>query len=555
MPMLASILELESVAQALLIISLVAATGLALGGIRIGGIGLGIAGVLFSGILFGHFGFKINPDIMGFAREFGLILFVYTIGMQVGPGFLASLRSQGMVLNSLAFLIVACGVLITWGLVALEKIPMPVAAGLFSGATTNTPSLAAAEEALKQVPGITSEALVMPGLGYAIAYPFGIVGIILAMLLLRSMFRVQPAEAAASFEKSDRAAHAHLDSLSLEVSNPNIDGFKVADLPGLERNGVVISRILHQGVLETATPDSVLRSGDIVHAVGPSEALEKLQPLIGKPSGTDLRSMPSSIISKRIVVSRKKALGKSLKELNFRGLYNVTLTRITRAEVEFTPGPHFTLQYGDTVIAVGEAGAVDHVSQELGNSAKQLDHPEVVPIFIGLALGVVLGNIPIPCPGLPVPVKLGLAGGPLLVALILSRVGRLGPLNWYMPQSANFMLRELGIILFLSCVGLKAGGQFFHILINGEGLYWMGLAFLITFVPLILAGCVAQKFLKLNYLSTCGLLAGSMTDPPALSFANAMAPSNAQSISYATVYPLVMILRVLAAQLLVLLLG
>lgn len=545
----------ETVAHSLLILALVAASGVLLGSFKIKGIGLGIAGVLFTGLLFGHFGFHINKEVMDFVREFGLILFVYTIGMQVGPGFVASLRKQGLPLNLMAAAVVLLGAAITIGIVYLAGIDMSVAVGLFSGGTTNTPALGAAQQALKNLTNFTPEQLEQfaknPGLGYAIAYPFGILGIILSMGIVRGLFKIQPAEEAAEFVKQLQSNSPKLSNFNITVTNPNLDGLTIDKIPGLANSGVVISRVLRGKTMEVATPETELHLGDIVHAVGPAEKVKEVQIIIGKPSEVDLRGVPSKVTTRRVIVTKKAVLGKSIEELDLDAV-GVAITRVSRAEIEFTPAPGMRLQFADTMLLVGEESAIAKAAAELGNSPKQLNHPQIVPIFVGIALGVLVGSIPFAFPHMPAPVKLGLAGGPLVVAILLSRLGRVGPLIYYMPISANLTLRELGITLFLACVGLKAGDQFIKTLTAGDGLYWMGLAAIITLVPLLLVGLVARAFFKLNYTSICGVLAGSMTDPPALAFANAMTNSDAPSTSYATVYPLTMLLRVLSAQLLVL---
>lgn len=541
----------KTIAHALLVLSLVAASGVLLGSLRIRGIGLGVAGVLFSGLLFGHFHFQIEPEVLEFVREFGLILFVYTIGVQVGPGFVASLRRQGLPLNLMAASVVGLGVLVTLGVVYFGGIDMSVAVGLFAGGTTNTPALGAAQQALKNLSSFTEEMGKLPGLGYAVAYPFGIIGIILTMGLIRTVFKIQPASEAAEFSKQLQSSQPKVSTLNLVVQNTNLDGLTIEQIPGLSASGVVISRVCKGKEIEVATPETVLHTGDIVLAVGAQDRLRELQIVIGKPAEVDLKSLPSRVTTRRVVVTKKSVLSKSIDELDPEA-YGVAVTRISRAEIEFTPTPGYRFQFADTVLLVGEEAAIERVAKVLGNSPKQLNHPQIVPIFVGIALGVILGSWPAHFGQMPAPVKLGLAGGPLLVAIFLSRLGRIGPLIYYMPLSANFMLREFGITLFLACVGLRAGDQFVATLTQGPGLFWMGCAAMITLLPLVVVGVAARWFFKMNFTSICGVLSGSMTDPPALAFANSMTTSDAPSISYATVYPLTMLLRVLAAQMLVL---
>lgn len=544
----------DTVAHTVLILGLVAALGLLVGSIRIFGINLGIAGVLFAGLAFGHFGLGINEHVLEFAKEFGLILFVYTIGVQVGPGFTDSLRRQGLPLNIMAASVVLLGVLMTLVVSHFGRIDIKAAVGLYSGAVTNTPSLGAAQQALKDIPGLPDEAAKLPGLGYAIAYPFGIIGIILTMLLVRALFRVNIAHESEQIARIQRPAVPPPSNANLQVTNPNLDGLRIRDIPGLAESGVVISRILHEGKLEVAHPETVMRLGDVLHAVGPEKKLRQLQLVVGSESDVDLKEMPSSLIIRRLVVTRRAVLGKTLEELDLVGRFGVTVTRVSRAEIEFTPTRDYRLQFGDTLLAVGEEEGINRAAAEVGNSVRRLNHPEIVPIFVGIVLGVIVGSWPVEIPGMPAPVKLGLAGGPLVVAILLSRLGRVGPLVWYMPISANFILREVGIVLFLACVGLRAGDQFVATLVNGDGLRWMAWATLITLVPLLVVALVARAIYRVNYLSLCGLLAGSMTDPPALAFATNITGSDAPNVSYATVYPLVMLLRVLSAQAIVLLL-
>jgi len=552
MDWLVDLFKADSVGRTLLVLSLISVSGLVLGSLRLRGVGLGITGVLFAGLVFGHFGVAIDPQIIEFAREFGLILFVYTIGMQVGPGFLASLRRQGLTLNLMAVSVVLLGVVLTIGLI-YSGIAAPIAVGLLSGATTNTPSLAAAQQALKSVAGANDATTRLPGIGYAIAYPFGVVGLILAIVITRAVFRVDLDKEATRIQEEREAESPPLSTINLEVRNPNLDGLAIQQIPTLSDSGVVISRVSRESGVEVPRPDTVVHLGDILHAVGPAEKLEELRLVVGSISKVDLKALPSNLVTKRIVVTKNKAVRESIQELNLTQLYGVTVTRVTRAGLEFTAAGHFRLQFGDILMVVGEPRAIGRVADELGDSPEHLDHPHILPIFVGIALGVILGSFPFYLPGIPASVKLGLAGGPLLTAIILSRVGRMGPLIWYIPVNANLLLREIGITLFLGCVGLRAGEGFVQALTNGDGLYWMAMAAIVTVVPVLLVALIARAVYRLNFLSLCGLLAGSMTDPPALAFARSLADSEAASVSYAAVYPLVMLLRVFAAQVIVLL--
>lgn len=556
----------HSVAQAVVVLGLVIATGLALGAIRVRAIGLGIAGVLFTGLIAAHFGLRINEEILEFAREFGLILFVYTVGLQVGPGFFASLRRQGLRFNTMAAGIVLLGAILTVLISTVGRVEMPAAVGLFSGGTTNTPSLAAAQQALREVYAPPAGAaptpeqkqqldrmVTLPGQAYAIAYPFGVLGIIVTMLVIRALFRIDPQAEAEALRRLQAESSAELTAVNVEITNPNIAGVAIKDIPTLNEPGIVVSRILRDHHVAVARPDDRVSVGDILLAVGPRQQLDRMLLVVGRSSEVDLRNLPSEITSRRLIVTRRAVVGHSIDELAFLLRYGVAVTRVIRAEVELTPTPQLRLQLGDRIQAVGQGEAIDQVAKQVGDKIKDLDHPLFVPVFIGIVLGVIIGSVPIPLPGMTGGVKLGLAGGPLLVSIILSRINRIGPLVWYLPIPANYALRESGIVLFLACVGLRSGGQFVETLLRGPGLYWMAMAALITVLPILTVGLIGRVFLRLNYLSLCGLLSGSMTDPPALAYANTIAGPEAPSVAYATVYPLTMILRVISAQLMVLL--
>ncbi|MBI5623769.1 MAG: putative transporter [Elusimicrobia bacterium] len=544
----ATLFNLPSMAHTLVVLSLVGGLGLALGQVRVRGVSLGIAGVLFAGIAFGHFGFTAHDAILEFLREFGLILFVYTIGIQVGPGFFSSMRRQGLRWNLLAAGVVVLGVLLTVLVTRVFHLPVSAAVGMYSGAVTNTPSLAAAQQTLKDL-GASVQAVQLTGIGYAVCYPFGILGAILAMVFIRRVFRVDPAGEARRGE--GREAVAQVIPVNIKIENKNLDGLTVERLPVWSSLDVRFSRLLHEGKVVLPRSDTVVRVGDVIRAVGPKAHLDELVLVLGSRSDLDLKSYSSRILSRRIIVTQGSVLGKTLGELELADRYGVIITRASRAGIEFVPDSDYGFHFGDTLLAVGEEEDVDRFSALVGNSPKALDHPQLIPLFAGIAVGVLLGSIPVRLPGMLVPVKLGLAGGPLVAALVLSRIGQIGSLSWYMPMSANFMLREMGIILFLACVGLRSGEQFLATLVQGPGLRWMALGAVVTFLPLAAAGVYARLRHQQDYASLCGTLAGSMTDPPALAFANTLSASSATSVSYATVYPLTMLLRVVLAQALV----
>jgi putative transport protein len=538
------------VAKAILALSIVAATGLAFGSLGVRGVRLGAAGVLFAGIFFGQLGMHIEERILEFVRDFGLLLFVYTVGLQVGPGFFASVKQRGLQLNALGATVVLIGGLIVTGFRFLFHFSVPVIGGLFAGATTNTPSLAAAQAALQSTKGPDPASGDLLGMAYAVAYPFGIVGIILTMLLVRRVFSIDVALETKNVEFSAKAGERTPEFIDLEVTNPNLDGLTLRDLPFAA--GVVFSRLLHNGIVTVPNDDSFIRLGDGLRLVGPKARLLEFEPIIGRKNPVDIKSVPSELTTERLYVTNRKVLGKSLGELNFEGTYGAVITRITRADVEFAANDHVRLQFGDFLFAVGSKTGVTQVGELVGNKLKALDHPQVLPVFVGILLGVILGGLPIVLPGMPAPVRLGLAGGPLIVALLLSQVGRIGPLIWYLTPGANLALREIGLVLFLACVGLKSGSRFLEVLVSGSGVYWMAAGAVMTFVPLVIVGLLARKVFKLDYPTICGVLAGSMTDPPALAFATSITKSDQPLVAYAAVYPLVMILRVFIVQILVL---
>lgn len=541
----------ESAAYTILILAAIIAGGHAFGGLKLGSFHLGVAGVLFSGLLMGHFKIHVDDHILEFAREFGLILFVYTIGMQVGPGFFSSFKKDGLRLNGLALAAVLIGSLSVVVLHFCFNIPVPVMMGILSGATTNTPSLAAAQQALQELPSTTADMLKMPSLGYAVCYPFGIVGTILSMVIVRLVLNLNVKNESESYAKLHAKTRRILETRDILIKNSNFQGMTIDQIP-LPEKSTVISRIMHQGKVQVASPDSVIETGDIIRAVGPVEKLEELKLVLGSWAQVDWESESEEIISKWIVVTRKEILGKSVEELE-PFMYGVTITRVSRADVEFSASGDIELNFADRLMAVGEEYAIKKFASIVGNSSKDLNAPELVPVFMGIVLGVILGSFPLTVPGMPAPLKLGLAGGPLIVAMLLSALGRVGRVVWYLPAPANYMMREIGISLFLASVGLKSGDKFVQTLSQGDGWVWIFCGAFVTLVPLVAVGVWARLKMKLNYLSISGLLAGSHTDPPALAFANQLAPaSNAQVISYAAIYPLVMILRVLMAQILVL---
>ncbi|MDD3178850.1 MAG: putative transporter [Opitutaceae bacterium] len=543
----------ESVARTVILLGVAIAAGTALGKIRVFGIGLGVAGVLFAGLVLGHLQLTFDHEVLEFVREFGLILFVYTLGLQIGPGFFALLKSRGLGLNLFAAAIVLLGVLVAAGWIMLGRIEVPAGVGLLSGATTNTPSLAAAQQAFKQA-GAPETAAAVLGLGYAIAYPFGILGIILTMVIVRVVFRIdvrQEVKAAEAFHRPDVSP---LTTRNFEVRNSNLVNCKLSEVPGLAGSGVIVSRFLRDGHVDVARPDTALRLGDVLHAVGPAAGLEAMCIVVGPEAGVDLKAIPGPVVNRRLIVTKSEIFGKTIPEVTAFSQYEVVITRVTRGGLQFTPTAGFRLQFGDILMAVGEAPQIEAAAAAVGNSPKALDTPQPIPFFLGIVLGVLVGSIPVFLPGLPAAVRLGLAGGPLIVAIVLSRLATTGPLVWHMPHTANLMLREIGISLFLAAVGINSGEKFVEVLLGPQGAHWLLYGAVITFVPLMVVGLIARAWKKINYAELSGLLAGSMTDPPALAFAQQHMGSDAPAVAYATVYPLVMLLRVFSAQLVVFLL-
>ena len=545
----------EGIGHSILLLSFVIAAGIQLGKIKVFGVSLGITLVLFVGIILGHFGFTINHNVIHFFKEFGLILFVYSVGMQVGPGFFSSFKQGGITLNMLACGIVFLGVLTAVILHYATGIPMPTMVGILSGAVTNTPGLGAAQQAFSDMHGVSDNTI---ALGYAVAYPLGVIGIILSIILIKYIFRVSFDKENEQLNSEDSSHTNEAKPISLIVKNPAIFNKTVAELSNLlEHRDFVISRVWRDSnkQIEIASANTVLQENDKVFVITTETDAETIKTFIGEEIDMERKQwirMESQFINRRILITKPELNGKRLGQLKLRKLYGINITRINRAGVDLVAKHGLTLQVGDRVNVVGTETAVSNVEKVLGNSMKRLNEPNLITIFVGIALGIVLGSIPISFPGIPQPVKLGLAGGPLVVAILISRFGYHYKLITYTTQSANLMLREIGITLFLACVGISAGDGFVDTIVNNGGFAWIGYGFIITFVPLMIIGCIGRYFCKVNYFTLMGLIAGSTTDPPALAYSNATAGNDAPSVGYATVYPLTMFLRVLTAQLLIL---
>lgn len=541
----------SSVAHAVLTFALVITVGILLGKIKIKGVSLGITWILFVGIIFSHFGMTVDNDVRHFVQEFGLILFVFSIGLQVGPGFFASFKHGGMTLVGCATAIVLLGVLTAYIIHVATGTPIPTMVGILSGAVTNTPGLGAAQQAYADASGINDPSI---ALGYAVAYPLGVVGIILSMIFIRYALRVdfkKEDEGLAELANEQKLA----EKVSVEFTNQIIEGRSVEYVRDLVNRQFVISRVMHaDGSITMADADTKIHLGDRLWVICQAEDVEAVVAFLGhRVELTDEdwgNNTPNAeLISRRILITKSSINGKKFSDLRLRTKYGITITRVNRAGMDLIPYQGLELQVGDRVMVVGPAKSVAKVADVLGNSLKKLDHPNLITIFVGIALGVLLGSIPLM--NVPQPVKLGLAGGPLIVAILIGRFGTHFHLVTYTTASANLMLREVGIALFLAAVGIGAGDGFVEAVVNG-GYRWIGYGFIITVVPILIVAIIARLWLKMNYYTLMGLIAGSTTDPPALAYANATAGNDMSAVGYSTVYPMVMFLRVLTAQIFIL---
>ena len=538
-----------SVAHIVCLYAFVISVGVLLGKIKIFGISLGVTFVLFTGILMGHFGFTGETHILHFIREFGLILFVFCIGLQVGPSFFSSFKKGGMTLNMLAVGIVVLNIAVALGIYFIDGgIDLPMMVGILYGAVTNTPGLGAAQEALNQL-SYTGDPI---ALGYACAYPLGVVGIIGSIIAVRYICRVnlKKEEEELAVQTSDMKHMPHM--LHLEVRNESIDGKKLIQIKEFMGRPFVCSRIRHEGHVSIPNQDTEFHIGDQVFIVCSEEDAEAVTAFIGKEIQVDWEKQDMPMVSRRILVTKSEINGKKLGSLHFRSMYGVNVTRINRSGMDLFADPNLILQVGDRVMVVGQQDAVERVAGVLGNQLKRLDTPNIVTIFVGIFLGILLGSLPIAFPGIPTPVKLGLAGGPLVVAILIGRFGHKLKLVTYTTMSANLMLREIGIVLFLASVGIDAGANFVQTVVEGDGLLYVGSGFLITVIPLLIIGTIARLYYKVNYFTLMGLIAGSNTDPPALAYANQTTSGDAPAVGYSTVYPLSMFLRILTGQMILL---
>ena len=539
----------QSIASTLIFLCVTAFLGVMLGKLEVKNIKLGIAGVLFVGILVAHFGAPIDAHILHFIRDFGLILFVYGIGLTMGPRFLSSFKKDGLLLNLLAAGIALGGFGIAYLIYSFTDLSPAIVVGILCGSVTNTPSLGAAQQVLTEQ-NIDVAAVTDTGMAYALAYPFGIMGIIIVMLLIRLLFKININSEVKSYTEAISSTEIQLQSVEITVINPGLFGKTVDDVIHLMDKELAISRIIRNDEAIIAADEEIIQQGDIICGVSAQNKIDNLNLKIGKVEVVKTKEIEGPLAMINVLLTNPKVAGKTIEQIGIYRRYPANVTRIFRSGMKILPTLHTTLELGDTIRVVGKKEILNDVKKELGDSVNELAKPNIISIFLGIFLGIIIGSIPIFIPGIPAPAKLGLAGGPLLISILLGYKGRIGKLSFYMTPGANLFMREIGIILFLACVGLLSGEKFVETFSNG-GWQWTLYGMAITFIPIMVAGIIA-KLLKVNYLKICGLISGSMTDPPALEFANGIAPVQAQSTAYATVYPLTMFLRVLLAQIFVL---
>lgn len=540
--------------QAVIIISLVSALGLYLGRIKIFGISLGITFVFFAGILAGHLGIVVNKDMLYFAQSFGLILFVYALGLQVGPGFFSSLKKGGVAMNMMGLGVILLGLIMTVGLHWVTGVSLSNMVGLLCGAVTNTPALGAAQQALLQIDPTNTKGVTDMALACAVAYPLGVVGVILAIIILRALF----ADKKQKDLKEQRDTTTYV--AEFHVSNPAIYEKSIKDVMKLTDKHFVISRVWRNGKVSIPTSDTLLHEHDHLLIISVKSDVENIKVLFGEQKNVDWNkadidwnAIDSQLISRRIAVTRNRVNGVKLGSLRLRNLYGINITRVNRAGIDLLASPDLRLQIGDRLTIVGEANSVNTVGKILGDEIKRLNNPNLLAVFIGISLGMLLGALPITLPGMSTPVKLGIAGGPIIVGILMGAFGPRFHLTTYTTMSANLMLRQLGIIIYLAGLGIDSGVHFFETVFRAEGLLWIGLGFLLTIVPVLIVGFIASQFFKLDYAHNVGMLCGSMANPMALSYANTTVDGDEPSVSYATVYPLSMFIRVISAQLVLML--
>lgn len=541
------LLNSSSIIGSLITLSAAAALGILIGKVEVKGVKLGSSGALFAGLVVSNLGMGMNHEMLHFVKEFGLILFVYALGIDIGPRFISTFRSSGLKLNILATSIVFLGFSIALVVKYFGGVSPQQSVGLMSGAVTNTPGLGAAQQVLNEL-GIaygSNEA----GMAYALTYPFGVIGLILGITLLRFLYKVNLSVESEKYAAKHKISNKRIMSIKVEVANENITGKTIGYIKQKLHGEMVISRVGRNTEMMIASDTLVIEKGDIIYGAAPETFFDDIELKVGKVSLQEKRSLPGNLAMFHVLFTNRKLAGKTIEQIGIYRRYEANITRIIRSGIEILPTPDTVVEMGDLLRIVGKRDLLEEIRSELGNSVRELTTPNTFPIFLGILLGVLVGSIPLFIPGLPSPAKLGLAGGPLLIAIFFGYKGRIWRLHTYISPGANAFLREFGIILFLACVGIGSGAGFLDAFMAG-GLRIMGYGVLITIIPVLLVGSIA-RMIGINFLEIMGALAGSMTDPPALEFANGMYPSNAQSAAYATVYPLTMILRIVLAQVLI----
>lgn len=541
--------------QSVILIAVVSAIGLELGKFKIFNISLGITFVFFIGIVIGHLQLNVNKDMLYFAQNFGLILFVYALGLQVGPGFFSSLKKGGIRLNTLAFGVILIGLVLTLVFSRLTNVSLPNMVGILTGAVTNTPALGAAQQALRQIDPTDTKNISDMALACAIAYPLGVVGVIIAIAVMRIWFG--PKESLDKSVKKDTDTYVG----EFQVTNPGLFGLTIRETMKHTPKRFVISRIWRDGKVTIPTSESILHEHDHLLVISIKSDVESIKILFGEQENVDWNKEDidwnhidnSQLVSRRIIVTRGKVNGVKLGTLRLRNTYGINITRINRAGIDLLPSPHLSLQIGDKITVVGESASINNVAKILGDEIKRLKEPNLMAIFIGIAFGLILGALPIPFPGMNFPIKLGIAGGPIIVGILMGAFGPRFHLTIYTTQSANLMMRQLGIIIYLACLGIDAGEHFFETVVRPEGLLWIGLGFALTTIPVIIMGIIAMKIFNINYSKSVGMLCGSMANPMALNYVNSTVEGDEPAVAYATVYPVSMFLRIISTQLLLML--
>lgn len=546
-----------SAIQAIIVILSVAAIGVKLGQIKIFNVSLGITFVFFAGILAGHIGFSVNADVLFFAQNFGLVVFIYALGLQVGPGFFYSFKKGGLKLNLLSMLVIFSGTILALIFYFATDVSLPNILGILSGSVTNTPALGAAQDTIRQINPDDTKTIADMALACAIAYPLGVVGVILAIVIMQRLSKNGDADADENGKKKDSGTYVG----EFQVTNPAIQGKCIQEIMKLSPKRFVISRVWKNGKVTIPNGDTKLELYDHLLVISKKVDVESIKLLFGEQENVDWNKEDidwnnidnSHLVSRRIIVTHAKVNGVKLGALKLRNLYGINVTRIDRAGIDLLPSPNLALQIGDRLTVVGESASIKNVVKLLGDEVKRLNEPNLMAIFLGIVLGLLLGSIPISVLDLSVPIRLGIAGGPIIVGILMGTFGPRFHITTYTTQSANLMLRQFGIVVYLACLGINAGGHFFETLLHGDGLLWLGIGFALTMIPVLFTGWVAMKIMKMDYAESVGMLCGGMANPMALNYANSTIDGDETDVAYATVYPASMFTRIILVQILLLL--